>query len=76
MTIFLATLAGLLNRKQHDVIMYLNAENEILKEQLDKKGVKLRLSNAQMYKSNSTFQAPPETTNIEFLRLRRRQERL
>jgi len=47
MTIFLVTLAGWLNRKQHDVIMYLNAENEILKEQLDKKGVKLRLSNAQ-----------------------------
>ena len=50
MTIFLATLAGWLNRKQHDVIMYLNAENEILKEQLDKKGVKLKLSNAQRYK--------------------------
>jgi hypothetical protein len=38
MAIFLATLAGWLNRKQHDVIMYLNAENEILKEQFDKKG--------------------------------------
>ncbi|MBT62100.1 MAG: hypothetical protein CML13_02700 [Puniceicoccaceae bacterium] len=50
MTIFLATLAGWLNRKQLDVINYLHAENEILKEQLDKKGVKLRLSNAQRYK--------------------------
>jgi hypothetical protein len=39
-----------MNRKQHDVIMYLHAENEILKEQLDKKGVKLKLSNAQRYK--------------------------
>jgi len=30
--------------------MYLLAENEILKEQLDKKGVKVKLSNAQRYK--------------------------
>jgi hypothetical protein len=39
-----------MNRKQHDVIMYLHAENEILKEQLDKKGVKLKLSNTQRRK--------------------------
>ena len=32
------------------MIMYLLAENEILKEQLDKKGVKVKLSNAQRYK--------------------------
>lgn len=30
--------------------MYLLAENEILKEQLEKTGVKLKLSNAQRYK--------------------------
>jgi hypothetical protein len=30
--------------------MYLLAENEILKEQLEKKGVKVKLSNAQRYK--------------------------
>jgi len=39
-----------MNRKQHDVIMYLHAENEILKEQLEKKGVKLKLSNTQRRK--------------------------
>ncbi|HAV14336.1 MAG TPA: hypothetical protein DCX06_12715 [Opitutae bacterium] len=39
-----------MNRKQHDVIMYLHAENEILKEQLAKKGVKLKLSNIQRRK--------------------------
>jgi hypothetical protein len=43
-------MAGWLNRKQHDVIMYLHTENEILKEQLEKKGVKMKLSNAQRYK--------------------------
>jgi len=43
-------VAGWLNRKQYDVIMYLLAENEILKEQHDKKGVKVKLSNAQRYK--------------------------
>jgi len=50
LSIFLATMAGWLNRKQHGVIMYLHTENEILKEQLEKKGVKLKLSNAQRYK--------------------------
>ena len=44
---FLAAMAGWMNRKQHDVIMYLHAENEILKEQLESKGVKLKLSNTQ-----------------------------
>jgi len=39
-----------MNRKQHDVIMYLHAENEILKEQLETKGVKLKLSNTQRRK--------------------------
>ncbi|MEO0510790.1 MAG: hypothetical protein AAF065_13140 [Verrucomicrobiota bacterium] len=43
LTIFLATLVGWMNRKQSDVINYLHAENEILKEQLEKKGVKLAL---------------------------------
>ena len=37
LTIFLAAMAGWLNRKQLDVINYLHAENEILKEQLEKK---------------------------------------
>lgn len=49
----LATLAGWLNRKQSrhcGMIMYLLAENEILKDQLEKKGVKVKLSNAQRYK--------------------------
>ena len=40
-------MAGWLNRKQLDVINYLHAENEILKEQLEKKDVKLALSNTQ-----------------------------
>lgn len=40
-------MAGWLNRKQLDVINYLHAENETLKEQLKKKGIKLDLSNTQ-----------------------------
>jgi Tfp pilus assembly protein PilO len=47
LTVFLAGLAGWLNRKQQDVIDYLHAENEILKEQFQKKGGKLDLSNPQ-----------------------------
>lgn len=47
LTLFLAALAGWMNRKQQEVIDYLQAENEILKEQLKKKGVKLALSNTQ-----------------------------
>ncbi len=50
MTIFLAAMAGWTNRKQLDVINYLHAENEILKEQLEKKGIKLTLSNTQRRK--------------------------
>ena len=40
-------MAGWLNRKQLDVINYLHAENKTLKEQLEKKGIKLDLSNTQ-----------------------------
>jgi gamma-glutamylcysteine synthetase len=40
-------MAGWLNRKQLDLINYLHAENETLKEQLEKKGIKLDLSNTQ-----------------------------
>lgn len=50
MTLFLAGLAGWMNRKQQDVIDYLHAENEILKEQFEKKGGKLDLSNTQRRK--------------------------
>ncbi|MDQ8207922.1 integrase core domain-containing protein [Coraliomargarita sp. SDUM461003] len=50
LTIFLAAMAGWLNRRQLDVINYLHAENEILKEQLEKKDVKLALSNTQRRK--------------------------
>ncbi|MDP4643714.1 MAG: integrase core domain-containing protein [Opitutales bacterium] len=39
-----------MNRKQQDVIDYLHAENEILKEQFEKKGGKLDLSNTQRRK--------------------------
>lgn len=39
-----------MNRKQQDVIDYLHAENEILKEQFEKKGGKLGLSNTQRRK--------------------------
>jgi len=39
-----------MNRKHEDVIDYLQAENEMLKEQLEKKGVKLNLSNTQRRK--------------------------
>lgn len=45
LTILIAAMAGWLNRKQLDVIHYLHAENETLKEQLEKKGIKLDLSN-------------------------------
>ena len=50
MTIFLAALAGWMNRKQQDLIDYLHAENETLKEQLESNGVKLKLSNTQRRK--------------------------
>ncbi|MBC8434815.1 MAG: hypothetical protein H8D93_00950 [Verrucomicrobia bacterium] len=50
LTIILAGLAGWMNRKQQDVIDYLHAENEILKEQFEKKGGKLDLSNTQRRK--------------------------
>jgi hypothetical protein len=39
-----------MNRKQQDVITYLHAENEMLKEQLETKGVKLKLSNTHRRK--------------------------
>lgn len=39
-----------MNRKQQDVIDYPHAENEILKEQFDKKGGKLDLSNTERRK--------------------------
>ena len=38
LTLFLAALAGWMNRKQQEVIDYLQTENEILKEQLKRKG--------------------------------------
>lgn len=50
MTLFLAGLVGWMNRKQQDVIDYLHAENEILKEQFENKGGKLDLSNTQRRK--------------------------
>jgi hypothetical protein len=40
-------LAGWMNRKQQMVIEYLLEENRILKEQFDKTGKKLRLTNQQ-----------------------------
>jgi hypothetical protein len=39
-----------MSRRQQEVITYLQAENEILKEQLDTKGQKLKLSNHQRRK--------------------------
>jgi len=39
-----------MSRRQQEVIIYLQAENEILKEQLDTKGQKLKLSNHQRRK--------------------------
>ena len=59
LTVFLAGLAGWMNRKQQDVINYLQAENEILKEQLDKKGGKLDLSNTQRRKLAKKGKKPP-----------------
>ena len=50
MTMFLAVVASWLNRDQLNVIRYLLAENEILKEQLDKKNIKLDLNNTQRRK--------------------------
>jgi len=47
---FLAAMAGWMNRKQQDLIDYLHAENETLKEQLESNGVKLKLSNTQRRK--------------------------
>lgn len=49
-TIFLASLVGWMNRKQQDLIDYLHAENVLLKQQLEKKGVKLDLDNTQRRK--------------------------
>jgi transposase InsO family protein len=43
--IFLTILAGWMSRKQQNVIEYLLEENRILKEQFDKTGKKLRLTN-------------------------------
>ena len=45
--IFLTILAGWMNRKQQMVIEYLLEENRILKEQFDKTGKKLKLTNQQ-----------------------------
>jgi hypothetical protein len=42
---FLTILAGWMSRKQQNVIEYLLEENRILKEQFDKTGKKLRLTN-------------------------------
>lgn len=39
-----------MNRKQQDLIDYLHAENETLKEQLETNDVKLKLSNTQRRK--------------------------
>ena len=39
-----------MNRKQLDVINYLHTENQILKEQLEQKGIKLGLNNTQRRK--------------------------
>jgi putative transposase len=50
LSIFLAGLACWMSRRQQEVITYLQAENEILKEQLDTKGQKLKLSNHQRRK--------------------------
>jgi len=45
--IFLAVLAGWMNRKQQKVIEYLLEENQILKQQFESTGKKLRLDNHQ-----------------------------
>jgi hypothetical protein len=45
--LFLAVMAGWMNRRQQQVIEYLLEENRILKEQFDRTGRKLRLSNHQ-----------------------------
>ena len=50
LSIFLAGLACWMSRRQQEGITYLQAENEILKEQLDTKGQKLKLSNHQRRK--------------------------
>ena len=50
MTMFLAVVASWMNRDQLNVIRYLLAENETLKEQLDKKNIKLNLNNTQRRK--------------------------
>lgn len=47
--IFLTMMAGWMNRKQQRVIEFLMAENKVLKEQFDKTGKKLRLTDAQRY---------------------------
>jgi transposase InsO family protein len=45
--IFLAILAGWMNRKQQKVIEYLLEENRVLKQQFESTGKKLRLNNHQ-----------------------------
>ncbi len=45
--IYLAVLAGWMNRKQQKVIEYLLEENQILKQQFESTGKKLRLDNHQ-----------------------------
>ncbi|MGF1484933.1 MAG: hypothetical protein ACFBZ8_11280 [Opitutales bacterium] len=42
--IFLAAIAGWMNRKQQEVIEYLLEENRVLKQQFDATGKKLRLT--------------------------------
>jgi len=44
---FLTIMAGWMNRKQQAVIEYLLEENHVLKQQLDQKGKKLKLTNCQ-----------------------------
>ena len=43
--LLIAILAGWINRSQHDVIEYLQAENQVLREQLGTR--RLRLTDAQ-----------------------------
>ena len=47
---FLAVVASWMNRDQLNTILYLLAEVEILKEQLDRKNIKLDLNNTQRRK--------------------------
>lgn len=45
--LMLVGISGWMNRKQQEVIEYLQAENQVLKEELTKSGRKLRLNDAQ-----------------------------